>query len=62
VWAWAGLEKGWGMGRTTWPRIPTTCASVRSLVRGGRREGGADREGPWRREREKGHVGQRLNA
>jgi hypothetical protein len=39
------------MGRVTWPRIPATCASARSLVHGGRGEGGADRGGPQRRER-----------
>jgi hypothetical protein len=55
------------VGRATWPRIPATCASARSLVHGGRGEGEADREGPRRRERErqrereKGRVGQRLD-
>jgi hypothetical protein len=39
------------VGRATWPRISVTCASARSLVHGGRGEGGADREGPQRRER-----------
>jgi hypothetical protein len=47
-----GLKRSWGVGRATWPRIPATCASARSLVHGGRGEGGADREGPRRRERE----------
>jgi hypothetical protein len=41
------------VGRATWPKIPATCASARSLVHGGRGEGGADREGPRRRERER---------
>jgi hypothetical protein len=48
------------MGRATWPRIPVTCVSPRSLVHGGRGEGGADRGGPRRRERKKGRAGQRL--
>jgi hypothetical protein len=30
-----------------------TCVSARSLVHDGRREGGADKEGPRRRERER---------
>jgi hypothetical protein len=37
-------------------------SSARSLVHGGSEEGGADREGPRRREREKGRVGQRLGV
>jgi hypothetical protein len=37
-----------------WPRIPTTCASVHAPVHG---EGGTDREGPQRIEREKGRTG-----
>jgi hypothetical protein len=41
------------MGRATWPRIPATCASARSLVHGGRGVGGADRGGTRRRERER---------
>jgi hypothetical protein len=41
------------VGRATWPRIPATCASARSLVHGGRGEGGTDRGGPRRRERER---------
>jgi hypothetical protein len=41
------------VGRATWPRIPATCASARSLVHGGRGEGGTDREGLRRRERER---------
>jgi hypothetical protein len=51
----AGLKRSWGVGRVTWPRIPVTCASTRSLVHGGRGEGGADRGGPRRREREGAH-------
>jgi hypothetical protein len=47
-----GSKRAGGVGRATWPRIPATCASARSLVHGGRGEGGADREGPRRRERE----------
>jgi hypothetical protein len=39
------------MGRATWPRIPTTCASARSLVHSGHGEGEADRGGPQRRQR-----------
>jgi hypothetical protein len=54
------LKRGWGVGRATWPRIPATCASACSLVHGRRGEGGTDRGGPRRREREKGRVGQRL--
>jgi hypothetical protein len=45
------------VGRVTWPRIPATRASARSLVHDGRVEGGADREGPQRRDREKGRAG-----
>jgi hypothetical protein len=41
------------MGRATWPRIPATCASARSLVHGGHGEGGADRGGPRHTERER---------
>jgi hypothetical protein len=50
------------VGKATWPRILATCASARSLVHGGRGEGGADREGPWRREREEARraTAQRL--
>jgi hypothetical protein len=33
-----------------WPRNPATCASAHSPVHDGRREGGADRAGPRRRE------------
>jgi hypothetical protein len=51
------------VGRATWSRIPATCASARSLVHGGCEEGGADWEGPRRREREREGVrGQRLSA
>jgi hypothetical protein len=46
-----GLKRSWGVGRETWSRISTTCASARSLVHGGHGEGGADREGPRRRDR-----------
>jgi hypothetical protein len=55
-----GSKRSWGVGRAMWLRIPVTCASVRSLVHGGHGEGGADRGGPRRREREKGRAGQRL--
>jgi hypothetical protein len=55
-----GSKRSWGLGRATWPRILATCASAHSLVQDRRGEGGTDREGPWRREREKGCVGQRL--
>jgi hypothetical protein len=48
-----GLKRSWGMGIAMWPRIPATCASARSLVHDRRGEGGADREGPLRRERER---------
>jgi hypothetical protein len=48
-----GSKRSWGMGRAMWPRIPATCASARLLVHGGRGEGGADRGGPRRRERER---------
>jgi hypothetical protein len=41
-------KRGWGMGRATWLRIPATCASARSLVHGGCKEGGAERGGPRR--------------
>jgi hypothetical protein len=37
-----------------------TCASVHAPVQGERRRGRTDREGPRRREREKGCAGQRL--
>jgi hypothetical protein len=50
------------MGRATWPRIPATCASARSLIHGRRGEGGADREGPRRREKEKGCGGEATGA
>jgi hypothetical protein len=43
------------VGRATWPRIPATCASARSLVHGGHEESGTDREGLRRREREGAH-------
>jgi hypothetical protein len=41
---------------------PATCASARSLVHGGRQEGGANRGGPRRREREgaRGATAHRL--
>jgi hypothetical protein len=41
------------MGRATWPRILATCASARSVVHDGRGEGGADRGGSRRKERER---------
>jgi hypothetical protein len=50
-----GLKRSWGVGRATWPRILATCASARSLVHRRRGEGGTDREGPRRREREGAH-------
>jgi hypothetical protein len=57
----AGLKKGARVrGRASGPRIPATCASARALVHGKRREGGADRGGPRRREREGECMGQRL--
>jgi hypothetical protein len=43
------------------PRISATCASVHALVHDGRGEGGADRGGPRRREREDDTRGQRLD-
>jgi hypothetical protein len=46
-------KRAGGVGRATWPRIPATCASAHSLVHGMRGEGGADREGPRHRERER---------
>jgi hypothetical protein len=48
-----GSKRSWGVGKATWPRIPATCASARSLVHGGRGEGRVDRGGPRRKEREK---------
>jgi hypothetical protein len=60
-----GAQKGAGArGPASWPRMPATCTSARSLVHGGRGEGRVDRGGPRRREgeREKGHAGQRLSA
>jgi hypothetical protein len=54
-------KRAGGVSRATWLRIPATCASAHSLVHGGREEGGADREGPRRRERE-GACRQRLSA
>ena len=50
-WHGRGLKRSWCVGRATCPRIPVTCASARSLVHGGRGDGGANREGPRRRER-----------
>jgi hypothetical protein len=50
------------VGRAMWPRILATCASASSLVHGGRGEGGPDKGGPRRREREKGRTGQRLGV
>jgi hypothetical protein len=41
--------RGW----VPWPRIPATCASAHAPVHGEGGEGGTDREGPRRREREK---------
>jgi hypothetical protein len=60
---WLGFKKELGArGWASWPRIPATCASAHALVHDERGDGGTDREGPRRREREEGHVGQRLNA
>jgi hypothetical protein len=56
VWARAGLKKGAGArGQASWPRIPATCASACALVLGERGDGRADRGGPRRRERGRGH-------
>jgi hypothetical protein len=57
-----GAKKGAGAcGRASWPRIPATCECARAGPRRGR-EGGADRGGPRRRERERmGARGQRLD-
>jgi hypothetical protein len=40
-------------GQASWPRNPVTCVSAHALVHDECREGGSDREGPRRREREK---------
>jgi hypothetical protein len=48
-----GSKRAGGVGRATWSRISATCTSARSLVHGGRREGGADREGPRHTQRER---------
>jgi hypothetical protein len=45
--AWAGVVA----------ENPATCASAHVPVHGDRGEGGTDREGPWRREREEGCAG-----
>jgi hypothetical protein len=57
-----GLKWSRGVVRATWPRIPMTCASARSLVHGGQGEGRTDCEGPRRREREgaRGGTARRL--
>jgi hypothetical protein len=44
-------------GRVSWPRNPATCASVHAPVHGERGEGGTNKAGPRRREREKGTRG-----
>jgi hypothetical protein len=50
--ALAGLYEGsWARGRASWPRNPVTCTSAHTLVHGGRGEGGTDKAGPRRRER-----------
>jgi hypothetical protein len=60
VWTRAGLKKGAGArGRASRPRIPTTCASARALVHGGRGEGGANR-GAHDAERKRASAGQWL--
>jgi hypothetical protein len=49
-----GAQKELGArGRASWSRIPATCASASTLVHGGRGEGGTDRGGPRRSERER---------
>jgi hypothetical protein len=53
-----GAQKGAGArGRASWLRIPATCASARTLVKGGRGEGGADRGDPRCRERGRARGG-----
>jgi hypothetical protein len=55
---WRGSKRELGArGWASWPRIPATCASARAPVHGEGSEGGTDREGPRRREREKGRAG-----
>jgi hypothetical protein len=50
--ALAGLKKGSrACGRASWPRNPVTCASAHALVHGEREEGGTNKAGPRRRER-----------
>jgi hypothetical protein len=49
-----GSKKGsWARGRASWPRNPATCVSAHSPVHGESGEGGTNKAGPWRREREK---------
>jgi hypothetical protein len=58
---WRGRKKrAGGAWVTSWPRNPATCVSAHAPVHGERGGGGADRAGPRRRERGKGHAGQRL--
>jgi hypothetical protein len=55
---WRGSKKGsWARGRASWPRNPMTCASAHSPIHGESREGGTNKAGPRRREREKGKRG-----
>jgi hypothetical protein len=58
---WRGSKRelearGWA----SWPRIPVMCVSAHASVHDEGGEGGTDREGPRRRERERekrGHAG-----
>jgi hypothetical protein len=61
--ALAGVKKGArARGRASWPRFPATCASAHAPVHSEHGEGGTDREGPWRREREEGRMGEETSA
>jgi hypothetical protein len=51
-WRYSKRELG-ARGWASWPRIPAMCASAHAPVHGGGGEGGTEREGPRRREREK---------
>jgi hypothetical protein len=60
---WRGSKRELGArGWASWLRILATCASAHAPVHDGGGEGGTDREGPRRREREKGRTRQRLSA
>jgi hypothetical protein len=51
---WRGSKRELGrVGWASWPRIPETSVSAHAPVHGECGEGGTDREGPRRREREK---------